>query len=54
MQGFIQDFLVGGKKFVGHCHSIMHEYETIQVLSKNVQVFWRGGRGAPLYETLVC
>ena len=28
-QGFIQDLLVGGKKFVGHCHSVMHEYETI-------------------------
>ena len=30
-QGFIQDFLVGQKKFVGHCHSVMHEYETIQI-----------------------
>ena len=28
-------FLVGGEKFVGHCHSTMHEYETIQ--------FWGGG-----------
>ena len=24
VQGFIQDFWVGGEKFVGHCHSIMH------------------------------
>ena len=21
----------GGEKFVGHCHSVMHEYETIQI-----------------------
>ena len=21
----------GGKKFVGHCHSVIHEYETIQI-----------------------
>ena len=21
----------GGKKFVRHCHSVMHEYETIQI-----------------------
>ena len=25
-------FFGGGKKFVGHCHSVMHEYETIQIL----------------------
>ena len=45
-----------GKKFVGHWHSIMHEYETIKIL----QVFWErklrlGGKGGipgpPLYET---
>ena len=29
LQDFIQDFFVGGKKFVGHCHGVMH---TIQIL----------------------
>ena len=24
-KGFIQDFVVWGKRFVGHCHSVMHE-----------------------------
>ena len=46
-QGFIQDFLVGGKKFVGHCHSVMHEYETtnFQVLSMRLYRFLgRGGK----------
>ena len=44
MQGFIRDFLVGREKFVGHCHSVMHEnfssfeYDTIQISS-----FWGEG-----------
>ena len=48
-RGFIQDFLVwgrGGEKFVGHCHSVIHEkfssfkYDTIQISS-----FLGGGGG---------
>ena len=31
--GFHTGFFFGGegKKFVGHCNSVMHEYETIQI-----------------------
>ena len=53
-QGFIQDFWWGGKKFVEHCHSVMHEYETIQnfLEYETTQIFkFSGGRGgfqAPL------
>ena len=47
----------GGEKFVGHCLSVMHEFETIQIFK------FSGGRGGgggggqfqglpPLYETL--
>ena len=35
MKGFIQDILVGGgggEKFMRHCHSVVHEYEAIQIL----------------------
>ena len=50
LEGFIQDILVeegGGKKFVGHYHSVMNEYETIQI-------FWGEGAipGPLLSETL--
>ena len=31
LPGFHTGF-VGGEKFVGHCHSVMHEYETRQIL----------------------
>ena len=36
-QGVSHRIFGGGKRFVGHCHSIMHEYETISSLL--------GGRG---------
>ena len=42
-QGFIQNFWWGGKKFVRHCHSVMHEYESMQV-------FRGGGEGLRLGE----
>ena len=34
----------GGKKFVGHCHSVMHEYETIQIFKFYGGII-RGGGG---------
>ena len=37
VQGFVQYFFGGGgEEIFGHCHSVMHEYETIQI-------FWGGG-----------
>ena len=45
-----------GKKFVGHCHSVMHEYETLQIFKfpggeLRVEV---GKFQVPhLYETLI-
>ena len=29
----------GGKKFVGHCHSVIHEYETIRFKYETIQIF---------------
>ena len=51
---FYTEFFGRGKKFVGYCHSIMHEYETYKfspVLNRDYQVFWGEGGGdsrAPL------
>ena len=45
-QGFIQDFLVwGGGDFVGHCHSVMHGYETIYIFKFSGGGIEAGGRG---------
>ena len=61
MPGFHTGLFGGrGEKFVGHCHSVMHEYETtsFQVLSMRLYkfpVFWGEGDSRaphPLYETL--
>ena len=56
--GIHTGFLVGGgKKFVGHCHSVMHEYAA-HVSKYTIQIFKFSGGGEfqglpPLYETLV-
>ena len=46
----IKGFWWLGEQFVGHCHSIMHEYETIEISS-----FLGGGFQGPrpLYEALL-
>ena len=40
--GFHTGILAGGGKFVGHCHSVMHEYETIQIFK------FVGGKFSPI------
>ena len=48
MEGFIQDLGGRGEKFVGYCHSVMHEDETVLFFK------FSGGGGSrtphPLYE----
>ena len=35
----------GGKKFVGDCHSVMHEYETIQIFKLSGRGIIEAGGG---------
>ena len=46
-QGFIQDFVVGEKNFVGHCHSVMHEFAA-HAHTETMQIFKFSGRGGKL------
>ena len=47
---------MGGEKFVGHCHSVMHEFAA-HVHTEIIQIFkfFEGGGipAPPLYEILV-
>ena len=42
----------GGEKYVGHCHSVMHECETIQIF-KFSGGGWDSRVPRPLYDTLL-
>ena len=55
VQGFIQDFLVCvvGKKFVGHCHSVMHEFAT-HAHTETIQIFKFSGGEFKAPPSVVC